>query len=134
MTSVHNKRELSEKRLYLRKNQTNAERIIWNYLKAKRLDNLKFKRQHSIDWYIADFYCADKRLVIEIDGGSHPLSELSNVHMIAATLAQTGKLILEDDRNGSGYSLTLESVILGDGAITDHLSEEFAASILETAE
>jgi very-short-patch-repair endonuclease len=71
MTSVHNKRELSEKRLYLRKNQTNAERIIWNYLKAKRLDNLKFKRQHSIDWYIADFYCADKRLVIEIDGGSH---------------------------------------------------------------
>jgi hypothetical protein len=71
---------------------------------------------------------------LSVDELTHPLSELSNVHMIAATLAQTGKLILEDDRNGSGYSLTLESVILGDGAITDHLSEEFAASILETAE
>lgn len=71
MTSVHNKKELLKKRLYLRKNQTNAETILWNCLKAKRLDNLKFKRQHSIDWYIADFYCAEKSLVIEIDGDSH---------------------------------------------------------------
>lgn len=71
MTNIHNKIELYKRRKLLRKNQTKAESVLWEYLRAKRFNNFKFKRQHSIDWYIADFYCAEKRLVIEIDGDSH---------------------------------------------------------------
>lgn len=54
----------------LRRNMTNEEIIIWNYLKTKPM-NLKFRRQHPINSYIADFYCHSIKLVIEIDGANH---------------------------------------------------------------
>ncbi|GAL12398.1 hypothetical protein JCM19233_3390 [Vibrio astriarenae] len=46
------------------------ESILWRHLKGKQL-KAKFRRQHSIARYIVDFYCPEKRLVIEIDGDSH---------------------------------------------------------------
>ena len=49
---------------------TDAERMLWNKLKAKQL-RVKFRRQHTIGKYIVDFVCLEKRLVIEIDGGQH---------------------------------------------------------------
>lgn len=55
----------------LRREQTDAERRLWNYLRARRLGGYKFRRQHTIDRYIVDFYCDDARLVIEVDGGNH---------------------------------------------------------------
>ncbi len=55
----------------LRDNQTEAERIIWNQLRAKRLDGLKFRRQQPIGKYITDFVCLDKKLIVELDGGQH---------------------------------------------------------------
>jgi very-short-patch-repair endonuclease len=55
----------------LRNSMTEAEKILWNELKSRKLQGLKFRRQHPIHWYIADFYCHEKRLVIEIDGGIH---------------------------------------------------------------
>lgn len=60
-----------EKRRALRKNQTRAEIIIWEILRNRNFCNLKFRRQHGIGYYIADFYCAEKKIVIEIDGDSH---------------------------------------------------------------
>ena len=44
---------------------------MWTYLKAKQLDGRKFRRQHSIDGYILDFYCPSERLAIELDGQWH---------------------------------------------------------------
>lgn len=59
----------------LRRNQTDAERRLWGYLRDRRLDGWKFRRQHPIGPYVLDLYCADARLVIEIDGGQHDYDE-----------------------------------------------------------
>lgn len=55
----------------LRKNSTPHERIMWNLLKNRQLNGMKFVRQYPIGKYIADFVCRDKKLVIELDGGQH---------------------------------------------------------------
>ncbi|WP_242204464.1 DUF559 domain-containing protein [Aestuariivivens insulae] len=53
-----------------KKNSTEAERVLWECLRNKKLDH-KFRRQHIIDEFIADFVCLEKSLIIEIDGGYH---------------------------------------------------------------
>jgi very-short-patch-repair endonuclease len=60
----------------LRKRLTDAERLLWTYLRAKQLEGLKFRRQEPIGKYIADFACHEKRIVIEVDGGQPPLNPL----------------------------------------------------------
>lgn len=55
----------------LRYESTEAEKLVWRYLRARRLDGLKFRRQHPIGGYIADFVCLENRIIIEIDGGQH---------------------------------------------------------------
>ena len=55
----------------LRLNSTFSERLLWSRLRSKRLARFKFRRQHVIGPFIVDFYCADARLVIELDGRSH---------------------------------------------------------------
>ena len=55
----------------LRKRQTKSEKLLWQALRSRKLDGLKFLRQHPIGHSIVDFYCHEKRLVIEIDGGIH---------------------------------------------------------------
>lgn len=55
----------------LRKNETEAEKLLWDKLKNNQLGGFKFRRQHPISLYIADFYCHKLKLVIEIDGGYH---------------------------------------------------------------
>ncbi|MFT4761910.1 MAG: very-short-patch-repair endonuclease [Paraglaciecola sp.] len=59
----------------LRENMTKAEIALWEELRAKKLDDLKFRRQHPIGIYILDFYCHAKRLSIELDGGYHKNEE-----------------------------------------------------------
>ena len=65
----------------LRKNQTDSEKILWQNLRARKLNGLKFNRQFPIvygrnfdgtsHFFIADFYCHEKKLVIELDGKIH---------------------------------------------------------------
>jgi very-short-patch-repair endonuclease len=59
----------------LRKNQTDAERLLWSRLRGRRLGGWKFKRQVPIGPYITDFLCSDARLIIELDGGHHNRDE-----------------------------------------------------------
>ncbi len=59
----------------LRKNMTVAETKLWEYLRGKRMLNLRFRAQHPIDRFIADFYCHPLKLVIEIDGDIHKSKE-----------------------------------------------------------
>jgi len=59
----------------LRKNQTEAENLLWRHLRGKQLEGLRFRRQHPIGRYIADFVCLDKRLVLELDGGQHGMDQ-----------------------------------------------------------
>jgi very-short-patch-repair endonuclease len=56
---------------HLRKNSTDAERMLWQHLRLRQLGGYKFRRQHPLERYIVDFICLEKRLVIEIDGGQH---------------------------------------------------------------
>ncbi len=55
----------------LRHQMTQEEKILWQYLRANRLNGLHFRRQQIIDGFIADFYCHTARLVIEVDGQIH---------------------------------------------------------------
>ncbi|MBA3511938.1 MAG: endonuclease domain-containing protein [Sphingomonas sp.] len=55
----------------LRRDSTNAERLIWRALRNRQLGGFKFRRQATIGWYIPDFVCIDAKLVIELDGGQH---------------------------------------------------------------
>jgi very-short-patch-repair endonuclease len=55
----------------LRKNMTASEKYLWTFISKKQLLKKKFRRQHPIGNYIADFYCHDIKLVIEVDGKYH---------------------------------------------------------------
>ena len=50
---------------------TDAEKKLWRHLRARQLAGVKFRRQQPMGGYIADFYCPEKKIVIELDGGQH---------------------------------------------------------------
>ena len=55
----------------LRASATPAEKLLWQYIKERQIDNYRFRRQHSVGPYILDFYCPSLRLGIELDGNVH---------------------------------------------------------------
>ena len=55
----------------LRSDQTDCERLLWRQLRNRQLGGLKFRRQYPVPPYVLDFYCAELRLAIELDGGQH---------------------------------------------------------------
>jgi very-short-patch-repair endonuclease len=55
----------------LRHPMTDAEKLLWDKIRNRKLQGLKFRRQHPIHYYIADFYCHEKRLIVEVDGRIH---------------------------------------------------------------
>ena len=59
----------------LRKEQTSAEELLWALLRNRQLLGFKFRRQHQVGNYVADFYCRNARLVIECDGAVHRTKE-----------------------------------------------------------
>ena len=61
----------TEKARRLRKKSTPEEKKLWNKIKDRQLLGYKFRRQQPIGPYILDFYCADRKLAIELDGGQH---------------------------------------------------------------
>jgi cyclase len=71
----------------LRKNMTDAEQILWGYLKAKP-NGFKFRRQHPLGIYIADFYCHKLKLVIELDGSIHDNIEVKQNDAIRQKLIE----------------------------------------------
>ena len=73
------KRQYSQQTLQnakvLRQNQTNAEGLLWHYLRNKQMDGHKFRRQQPIGPYIVDFACMPRKLIVELDGGQHAKQE-----------------------------------------------------------
>jgi very-short-patch-repair endonuclease len=67
--------DIFKKAKELRKYETGAEKILWTKLSRNQMMGLQFRRQHPIDRFIADFYCAKIKLVIEVDGSIHKLPE-----------------------------------------------------------
>ena len=67
---IINSKIQKEKRKELRRNQTFEEKRLWKLIRGNKM-GMKWRRQVSIGAYIADFYCYEKRLVIELDGVQH---------------------------------------------------------------
>jgi very-short-patch-repair endonuclease len=65
------KPETFEAARILRENMTLHEKLLWDRLKQKQVCGLRIRRQHPIDFFIADFYCHEARLVVKIDGEIH---------------------------------------------------------------
>jgi very-short-patch-repair endonuclease len=63
----------------LRKNSTDAERLLWSKLRYKQIDGYKFRRQQPIGPYIVDFANFQKKLIIELDGGQHSESKAEDL-------------------------------------------------------
>lgn len=55
----------------LRRDSTDAERRLWRHLRSRRFSGFKFRRQHPVGRYFADFACPEHKLIIELDGGQH---------------------------------------------------------------
>jgi very-short-patch-repair endonuclease len=71
------KKELVKRARVLRSNMTKAEIILWSRLRSKKVDGYKFRRQQPIYNYIVDFFCHKLKLIVEVDGEIHSLSDIS---------------------------------------------------------
>ena len=98
-----------------RKNPTEAESLLWQFLRDGQLGTV-FKRQHFIDYYIADFISLRQKLIIEVDGGYHSLPD---------------QLISDEERteilNYWGYRLirfTNDEVLFGIDKVLEKIKEE----------
>ena len=65
------KRQHVDRARELRQDMTDAEQKLWHHLRNRQLSGHKFRRQHDIDHYIADFACTEALLIVELDGGQH---------------------------------------------------------------
>ena len=70
MDRMYSKKSLTNAKT-LRTNQTDCENILWQKIRAKRLNGIKFRRQVPVGKYILDFVALGKKLIIELDGSQH---------------------------------------------------------------
>ena len=92
----------------LRKKMTGQEELLWEKLRNKQVCNVRFRRQHPINIFIADFYCHEARLVVEIDGEIH----LSNQEYDNGRTAELGKYDIKVIRfSNSEVEKNIENVI-----------------------
>ena len=68
---IFNRSHNKKRRKDLRSEMPKAEKMLWQYLRGRKVLNKKCRRQHGIGSFIADFYCPEILLVIEVDGDSH---------------------------------------------------------------
>jgi len=79
----------------LRRDSTLAEARLWEQLRAKRLDGVKFVRQHPVGPYFADFACRSQRLIVEVDGATHSTkAELEHDERRTALLRKLGYRVI----------------------------------------
>jgi very-short-patch-repair endonuclease len=109
----------TERARYLRNNMTKIERYVWSRLCSRQVAGYKFRRQHPIGPYVADFVCLSERLVVEVDGAGHEDEERDNrreayiralgfrVLRVPAQLVDEG---LDDVMDGIYLALTEEVV------------------------
>jgi very-short-patch-repair endonuclease len=69
--------EIFRRAKLLRGEMTEAEKVLWQWLRKNQVNGLRFYRQHPISKFIVDFYCHSKLLVIELDGGVHNKFEVA---------------------------------------------------------
>jgi very-short-patch-repair endonuclease len=125
MTSERNRIDISDelKRKMLevardfRKNPTQSEALLWQELRGKKLNGIKFRRQQPIGPFVVDFYAPSIRLVVEIDGAVHQQQQEAD---------QTRQMILE--------SLDLKIIRFSASQVEDELDSVLAAICLKAEE
>ncbi|MCQ8102733.1 endonuclease domain-containing protein [Methylomonas sp. SURF-2] len=97
----------------LRKNQTDAEHLLWRHLRDRQLCGQKFRRQYPIDTYIVDFVCLEVKLIVELDGGQHA-EQLEYDHRRTEQLQKRGFKVLRFWNNDVLQNITsvLEAIRL----------------------
>lgn len=87
--------EIFKRAAELRKNMTEAEKILWSALRRKQIKGKRFRRQHPVNTFIVDFYCHEAKLIIEVDGGIHNIEEQKEYdHGRSEELEQLGLKII----------------------------------------
>jgi very-short-patch-repair endonuclease len=94
--SMHlNAHALLKRAKRMRRKPTPSEEVLWTVLRDRNIHGLKFRRQHPILFYIADFYCHELRLVVEVDGGIHSTpSQMEMDQLRTANLESNGIRVL----------------------------------------
>ncbi len=75
----------------MRRQPTKSEDLLWQALRKRQLAGLKFRRQHPIGPSIVDFYCHEKRLAVEVDGGVHQENDVKE-HDLARHVPDRGEV------------------------------------------
>lgn len=101
----------------LRKDMTDAERLLWRHLRAHRLNDRKFRRQQPIGRYVVDFVHFGARVVVEADGGHH--NESSSDSVRDAWLRSQGFTVLRFWNN---------DILQNSEAVLEAILKEFAKS------
>ena len=83
MNKIFNKTDYTARRQTLRNNMTEPEKRLWQILRNQQM-GVKFRRQHGIGHYIVDFYCPERKLVIEVDGDSHYTDDAQHYDTVRA--------------------------------------------------
>jgi len=103
----------------LRRDGSRAERICWELLRGRRLSGVKFRRQHPIGPYFADFACVSRKLVIEIDGEHHAFQVEADARRTAAMEREGWRVLRfwanEVVQNPEGIWIMIEQVLGGGG-------------------
>ena len=67
------RRQISPHAQRLRRDMTDVEQALWQALRNRQLGGFKFRRQATVGRYVADFLCAERKLIVELDGGQHSI-------------------------------------------------------------
>lgn len=94
MKYLYNNTKGKSIRRNLRNNSTDAERFLWRYLRARRIEGKRFLRQYSVGSYILDFYSPTIRLAIELDGGQHAEEDIEKYDRERARFLQSKNIIV----------------------------------------
>jgi very-short-patch-repair endonuclease len=105
----------------LRRDGSRAEKICWHLLRDRRINGVKFRRQHPIGPYFADFACLSRKLVIEIDGDHHAFQVEADTRRTAAMEREGWRILRfwanEVVQNPEGIWSAIE-IALSDSSVT----------------
>ena len=102
----------------LRRDMSLPEVILWDCLRGRRLEGLRFRRQHPVGRYILDFYCVEARLAVEVDGAHHDLpTEIARDAVRDAWLAGEGIRVLRIAASDVLDDAALDGVLVGIAAV-----------------
>jgi very-short-patch-repair endonuclease len=96
----------------LRRSETDAERKLWHFLRDRQLGGHKFRRQHPVGPYLADFACVERGLIVELDGGQHAEQQRYEARRTEFLIARGFKVIrFWDNEVLTQTSAVLESIL-----------------------